>query len=154
MSVKSINVGDKIPFFTLKDQFGQDFSIEKIIGHKKIVLFFYPKDFTPGCIKEVCSFRDQYEVFKQNNVEVIGVSSDSSASHHKFANKYNLPFIILSDYKAKVRKLLGVPNSIFGLLPGRMTFVIDKKGVVKMKFNNQFGSEKHIKESLKTLNIK
>ena len=154
MRVNSIEVGDEIPVFTLKDQFGNDFSLENMIGEKQWVLFFYPKDFTPGCVKEVCSFRDQYEVFKQNDVEVVGISSDSSNSHQKFAQKYKLPFIILADLKSKVRKLFGISNSFFGLLPKRITFVIDKKGIVLMRFENQFGAEKHIIESLKILNIK
>lgn len=146
-----IELEDKAPIFTLKDQNDNDFSIESLIGKKAMVIFFYPKDFTPGCVKEVCAFRDQYQDFQDYGVEVIGISSDGLKSHQKFAEKHNLPFTLLSDPKGKIRKLFGVPSSLLGLLPGRMTFVIDKKGIVKMRFNNQFGAEKHIEKSLKVL---
>lgn len=146
-----IELEDKIPVFTLKDQNDNDFSIESLIGKKPMVIFFYPKDFTPGCVKEVCAFRDQYQDFQDYGVEVIGISSDGLESHQKFVEKHNLPFTLLSDPKGKIRKLFGVPSSLLGLLPGRMTFVIDKNGIVKMRFNNQFGAEKHIEESLKVL---
>ncbi|MCF6279832.1 MAG: peroxiredoxin [Flavobacteriaceae bacterium] len=146
-----IELEDKAPLFTLKDQNDNDFSIEKFVGEKTLVIFFYPKDFTPGCVKEVCAFRDQYQDFKDYGVEVIGISSDGLKSHQKFAEKHNLPFTLLSDPKGKIRKLFGVPSSLLGLLPGRMTFVIDKNGIVKMRFNNQFGAEKHIEEALKVL---
>ncbi|PHR68882.1 MAG: peroxiredoxin [Lutibacter sp.] len=146
-----IDLEDKIPLFTLKDQEDNDFSIENLIGKKSLVIFFYPKDFTPGCVREVCAFRDQYQDFLDCGVEVIGISSDGLNSHKKFAEKHNLPFTLLSDVKGKIRKLFGVPSSFLGLLPGRMTFVIDKQGIVKMRFNNQFGAEKHISASLKVL---
>ena len=146
-----INLEDKIPVFTLKDQNDNDFSVEKLIGRKAMVIFFYPKNFTPGCVKEVCAFRDQYQEFQDYGVEVIGISSDGLESHQKFAKKHNLPFTLLSDTKGKIRKLFGVPSSLLGLLPGRMTFVVDKNGIIKMRFNNQFGAERHIEESLKVL---
>ena len=146
-----IDLEDKAPIFTLKDQNDNDFAIESLIGKKPMVIFFYPKDFTPGCVKEVCAFRDQYQDFQDYGVEVIGISSDGLESHQKFAEKHNLPFTLLSDLKGKIRKLFGVPSSLLGLLPGRMTFVIDKNGIVIMRFNNQFGAEKHIEESLKVL---
>lgn len=153
MKQVGVEVGDIVPFFELEDQFGELFNLTQVFGKKQLVLFFYPKDFTPGCIKEVCSFRDQYEIFTSNNVEVIGVSSDLTKSHQKFAKKYKLPFKILSDPKGKTRKLLGVTNSLFGLLPGRVTFIIDINGIVLMRFSNQFGAEKHLQESLKTLGL-
>lgn len=146
-----IKLEDKIPVFTLKDQNDNDFSIESLTGKQPIVIFFYPKDFTPGCVKEVCAFRDQYQDFQDYGVEVIGISSDGLESHQKFVEKHNLPFTLLSDPKGKIRKLFGVPSSLLGLLPGRMTFVIDRNGIVKMRFNNQFGAEKHIEEALKVL---
>lgn len=147
-----IKVGDKAPVFSLKNQDNKDFSMAQFVGKKPLVIFFYPKDFTPGCVKEVCAFRDQYQDFQDKGVEVIGISSDGHKSHEKFAKKHNLPFTLLSDVKGKIRKQFGVPSSLFGLLPGRMTFVIDVDGIVVMRFNNQFGAEKHIEESLKALN--
>ena len=151
---KSIEVGDKAPHFILKDQEGNNFSSKDFIEKKPLVVFFYPKDFTPGCVKEVCSFRDQYQDFQDHGVEVIGISSDSEKSHQNFIEKYNLPFILLSDSKGEVRKQFGIPSKMFGLLPGRMTFVIDIKGTVQLSFNSQFGAEKHIEEALKVLSKK
>jgi peroxiredoxin Q/BCP len=147
----SLKIGDKIPSFTLKDQDGKDFNIDELVGKKAIVIFFYPKDFTPGCIKEVCSFRDQYEDFTDLGAEVIGISGDSENSHDQFAKKYKLPFTLLSDKNKKVRNSFGVKSSLLGLLPGRVTFVIDKKGIVQLIFENQFGAEEHIAESLNIL---
>lgn len=150
----TLKKGDKVPSFTLKDQDGKIFSIDTLIGKKPMVIFFYPKDFTPGCIKEVCSFRDQYEDFTDLGAEVIGISGDGESSHQKFAKKYRLPFTLLSDSAKKVRALFGVKGSLFGLLPGRVTYVIDKNGIVQLVFENQFGAEKHITEALAILKEK
>ncbi len=150
----TLKKGDKVPSFTLKDQDGKIFSIDTLIGKKPMVIFFYPKDFTPGCIKEVCNFRDQYEDFTDLGAEVIGISGDGEISHQKFAKKYRLPFTLLSDSAKKVRALFGVKGSLFGLLPGRVTYVIDKNGIVQLVFENQFGTEKHITESLAILKEK
>ena len=150
----SLKTGDKVPSFTLKDQHGNNFNIDSLIGKKALVIFFYPKDFTPGCIKEVCSFRDQYEDFTDLGAEVIGISGDGETSHDKFAKKYELPFTLLSDENKKVRNLFGVKSSLMGLLPGRVTYVIDKNGHVQLIFENQFGAEKHIEESLAILKEK
>jgi len=147
----SLKVGDNVPVFTLKDQNGSDFNVQDLIGEKPIVIFFYPKDFTPGCIKEVCSFRDQYEDFTDLGAAVIGISGDGQKSHEKFAKKYNLPFTLLSDSNKRVRKLFGVKSSLLGILPGRVTYVIDKEGIVQHIFENQFGAEQHITESLNIL---
>ena len=150
----SLKIGDNVPSFTLKDQHGKEFSIDSLIGKKALVIFFYPKDFTPGCIKEVCSFRDQYEDFTDLGAEVIGISGDGESSHDKFAKKYKLPFTLLSDTTKKVRSLFGVKGSLLGLLPGRVTYVVDKNGIVQLIFENQFGAEKHITESLAILKEK
>lgn len=149
--LNELEVGDTIPIFTLKDQDNNDFDIDKYRGVKSMIIYFYPKDDTPGCIKEACSFRDEFEVFTDLNVEVIGISADNVASHKKFAEKYRLPFILLADTKNKVRKLFGVPSSLMGLLPGRVTYVINKNGIIAHIFNSQFGAEKHITESLSIL---
>jgi peroxiredoxin Q/BCP len=146
-----LEVGDTIPAFILKDQNNTNFDVEKYRGKKPMVIYFYPKDDTPGCTKEACSFRDEFEVFSDLNVEVIGISSDDVASHKKFAEKYHLPFTLLADTKKKVRKLFGVPYSLLGLIPGRVTFVINKNGIIVHIFDSQFGAEKHITESLSIL---
>ncbi len=147
---RTIRVGDQAPNFRLPDQSGQQVSLQDFIGKSNIVLYFYPKDDTPGCTAEACAFRDSYEVFKDAGAEVIGISSDSTNSHQQFAARYHLPFTLLSDAGGAVRKQYSVPTT-FGLLPGRVTFVIDKLGVIRHIFNSQFAPQKHISEALKTL---
>ena len=146
-----IKIGDKIPYFTLPDQTEEMFDIGSILGKKNLVIYFYPKDETSGCTKEACSFRDQYEDFKDYGAEVIGISSDSVNSHKKFAQKNNLNFILLSDRGGVVRKLFGVPTNFLGLVQGKVTYVIDKNGKVVHIFNSQLQAAKHIRESLQAL---
>ncbi|KAK5814104.1 Peroxiredoxin Q, chloroplastic [Gossypium arboreum] len=145
-----VNKGTVPPAFTLKDQDGKNVSLSKFKG-KPVVVYFYPADETPGCTKQACAFRDSYEKFKKAGAEVIGISVDSAESHKNFAKKYRLPFTLLSDEGNKVRKEWGVPSDLFGTLPGRQTYVLDKKGVVQLIYNNQFQPEKHIDETLKIL---
>lgn len=146
----NVKVGDYAPNFTLSDQSGEEVSLWDVIGKGAVVLYFYPKDDTPGCTGEACAFRDSYEVFKEAGAEVIGVSSDSADAHWRFAAKHRLPFILLSDKDKAVRKLYGVPST-FGLLPGRVTYVIDTYGVVRHIFDSQFAPQKHVSEALETL---
>ena len=146
----AIKVGDKAPDFTLPDANGNNVSLSDFLGNKSVVVYFYPKDDTPGCTKESCAFRDSYEVFKEMGAEVIGISGDSTDSHQKFASKYQLPFILLSDSDNKVRKLFGVPATMF-ILPGRVTYVIDKEGIVKHIFDSQLDFNAHVEEALKTI---
>lgn len=145
-----VRVGDVAPDFTLTSQKGEPVSLQDFRGQKCVVLYFYPKDDTPGCTKESCGFRDRYEAFTEVGAEVIGISGDSIDSHQKFATKYQLPFTLLSDSGDRLRKLYGVPATL-GLLPGRVTYVIDKEGIVRHIFNSQFDFQGHIDESLKTL---
>ena len=146
----TVKVGDNAPDFTLTSQFGSSVSLQDFRSKKSVVLYFYPKDDTPGCTAESCAFRDSYEVFQAAGAEVIGISADSPDSHQRFAAKYKLPFTLLSDNGNQVRKLYGVPPT-FGLLPGRVTYVIDQQGVVQHIFNSQFNSKAHVEESLKIL---
>ena len=146
-----LKIGDTIPLFILKDQNNNDFDIENYRGKKPLVIYFYPKDDTPGCTKEACSFRDEFEVFTDLNVEVIGISSDDVTSHKNFADKYNLPFTLLADTEKKVRKLFGVPKSFLGLVPGRVTYIINKQGIIVHVFNSMTDTNKHITESLSVL---
>jgi peroxiredoxin Q/BCP len=125
-------------------------SLGGFLGKRPVVLFFYPKDNTLGCTKEVCAFRDSFEALGRLDAEIIGISSDSVDSHRGFAEKHNLPFTLLSDEGGKVRKRYGVPST-FGLFPGRVTYVIDKGGVVRHVFSSQLEVEKHVAEALKTL---
>lgn len=149
--MKQINIGDKVPLFKLKDQNGELFDLGKVVGAHNLVIYFYPKDDTPGCTKEACSFRDQFEAFKDANALVIGISSDSPESHKKFAEKYNLPFVLLSDSKKEVREMFGVPGSLFGLIPGRVTYIVDRTGVVRHVFNSQMNAEQHVAEAMEIL---
>jgi peroxiredoxin Q/BCP len=142
--------GDRIPNFVAKDANGNDFDSRNLVGQKPVVIYFYPKDNTPGCTAQACSFRDQYEDFKDLGAEVIGISSDSLASHQKFARQYKLPFILLSDYDKKIRKLFGVPSGMFGMLPGRVTYVADKEGTIIMVFDSMLAT-KHIPKALQAV---
>jgi peroxiredoxin Q/BCP len=138
------------PDFALPSQTGETVNLKDLLGRKEVVLYFYPKDNTSGCTAEACAFRDSYEVFKERGAEVVGVSSDSVDSHEGFASRNNLPFILLSDEGGKVRNLYGA-SSTFGLIPGRVTYIIDKRGVVRHIFASQLNPKKHIGEALKTL---
>ncbi|WP_372947055.1 peroxiredoxin [Mariniphaga sp.] len=150
--MNKIKEGDIIPDFKLKNQFGEQVIISDFIGKKSLVLFFYPKDDTPGCTREACSFRDHYETFLDAGAEVIGISGQSVESHKNFAEKHNLKYHLLSDKGNKVRKLFGVPANLFGLLHGRVTYVADKSGKIIYIFNSQMQVEKHVEEALKALN--
>lgn len=148
---EAVRVGDPAPDFTLPTQkTGEAFHLAEIVGKSVIVLYFYPKDDTKGCTAEACSFRDNYEAFKQAGAEVVGVSSDSENSHQRFAAKYRLPFILVSDHKGELRKLYGVPTTL-GVLPGRVTYVIDTQGIVRYIFNDMFNAQKHITEALQVV---
>jgi peroxiredoxin Q/BCP len=145
-----VEVGHKAPDFELPDANGKRVRLADFRGKKAVVLYFYPKDDTPGCTKEACSFRDQYQDFQDAGAAVIGVSSDSSESHRKFAAKHRLPFTLLADRGGKLRRLYGVPATL-GLLPGRVTFVIDGAGVVRHVFNSQLDATRHVREALEVL---
>jgi thioredoxin-dependent peroxiredoxin len=145
-----VGVGSRAPDFTLPSQSGEMVNLKDFLGEKLVILYFYPKDNTPGCTKEACAFRDEHEQFGKLDAEVIGVSSDSVESHRRFAEKHNLSFTLLSDEGGKVRKLYGVPNT-FGIFPGRVTYVIDEAGVVRHVFSSQIEAIKHVEGALKSL---
>jgi thioredoxin-dependent peroxiredoxin len=145
-----IRVGDVAPDFTLPMQNGSAMTLKTLLGKGAVVLYFYPKDDTPGCTAEACSFRDAYEDFKEAGAEVVGISSDSAGAHRDFADKHRLPFTLVSDAGGKVRKLYGVPSTL-GLFPGRVTYVIDPGGVVRHVFNSQLNPTKHVGEALEVL---
>src|SRR6266852_3740858 len=144
-----VQVGDSAPDFTLPDQSGTPVGLGEFLGKTAVVLYFYPKDNTSVCTAEACAFRDSYELFKGAGAEVIGISSDSVESHRQFAAAHQLPFILMSDADGMIRKRYGVPTA-FGL-PGRVTYVIDKQGIVRHIFFSQFTSEKHVTQALSTL---
>ena len=145
-----VDVGTVAPHFALPSQTGEMVSLEDFVGRKPVVLFFYPKDDTPGCRTEACAFRDDYEQFGMLDAEVVGISSDFVESHRSFAENHDLPFTLLSDEGGKVRQLYGVPSTL-GLLPGRVTYVIDREGVVRHVFSSQLAASRHVEEALGTL---
>jgi thioredoxin-dependent peroxiredoxin len=145
-----IKVGDHAPDFTLPSQFGDNVTLSEYLGKKNIVLYFYPKDESPGCTKEACSFRDNYQQLADLGAEVLGVSGQSVESHVAFATHFGLPFILLSDKSNKVRELYGVPATM-GIIPGRVTYIIDKKGIVRHVFNSQTQAQRHVEEAKSTL---
>ena len=129
-----LEVGTKAPEFTLPDKDGNPVSLSDFLG-KKVVLYFYPKDNTPGCTKQACAFAASYEGFKAKNVAVIGVSKDSVASHQKFAAKYDLPFLLLSDPELQAIQAYGVwqEKKLYGKVSMgvvRSTYLIDEQGVI------------------------
>ncbi len=129
---------------------GDNVTLSEYLGKKNVVLYFYPKDETAGCTKEACAFRDNYQVFAELGAEVLGVSGQSVESHKGFASHYGLPFLLLADVGNKVRELYGVPATM-GFLPGRVTYIIDKKGVVRHVFNSQYEPAKHVEEAKRVL---
>jgi thioredoxin-dependent peroxiredoxin len=149
--MKTLQIGDMIPEFILPDQNGRMFDIKNVLGSKKLVIYFYPKDDSPGCTKEACYFRDLFEVFKEADAVIIGISGQSVESHKKFAEKHRLSFTLLSDTGNMIRKLFGVPTNAFGILPGRVTYVADRSGKVAYMFNSQIQAERHVDEALKIL---
>ncbi|MFZ4521073.1 MAG: peroxiredoxin [Bacteroidales bacterium] len=150
-TMSEIKIGSTIPLFALKDQNGTLFDISSVIGRKSMVIYFYPKDDSPGCTKQACTFRDQFEVFTEAGAVIIGISGQSVESHKEFAQKYRLGFTLLSDEGNKIRKLFGVPTNLFGLLPGRVTYIADKSGKVVYIFNSQTQATKHVDEALRIL---
>jgi thioredoxin-dependent peroxiredoxin len=145
-----IQVGDKAPDFTLSAQSGAPVRLRYRLGERVVVLYFYPKDDTRGCTAEACAFRDSYEVFIDAGAEVIGVSSDSVGKHAAFAGKHKLPFTLLSDEGGQVRKRYGVP-AVAGLLPGRVTYVIDRQGMVRHVFNSMTNISQHVDDALEVV---
>jgi peroxiredoxin Q/BCP len=140
-------VGDKAPNFTLPSAMGHPVTLSDVLGGHTVVLFFYPKDDTPGCTVEACSFRDSHDAFIEAGATVIGVSSDSKASHESFATKHGLPMTLLTDEDGKVRALYGV-RATLGLFPGRVTFVIDRSGTIRHVFASQLRVKSHVEQAL------
>jgi peroxiredoxin Q/BCP len=146
----SLKVGENVPYFELKDQKRDLFKSDTVIGQKPAVVYFYPKDETPGCTAEACSFRDSYEDFKDLGAEVIGISSDSIGSHKRFAQRHSLSFILLADTKKVVQRLFKLPKILFGLYAKRITFVIDQTGKV-VYVHDSILPTSHIKKALKAI---
>jgi peroxiredoxin Q/BCP len=147
---KLLEIGDPMPDVTLRGASGQPVKLRDLLKPGGLVVYFYPKDDSPGCTVQSCSFRDQYEDFVAAGADVVGVSSDSPGSHGKFAAKHRLPFTLLSDDDKAARKAFGIKSS-FGLLPGRVTFVFDGRGVIQYVFDSQLRVNSHVEKSLEVL---
>ncbi len=148
---ETISPGDKLPVFSLLNQKGEWVSPANLIGKKAMVIYFYPMDDTPGCTAEACAFRDHFQQFLDQDVMVFGISADSVEKHRNFAAKYQLTFDLLSDPDNKIRKLFGVPRSMWGLLPGRVTYVFNKAGECVHVFSSQLYVKQHVVEALSAL---
>jgi peroxiredoxin Q/BCP len=147
--MKPVKIGDMIPDFSLPEQDGNSFDISNYRGKKILVIFFYPRDGTYNCTKEACHFRDFSDEFREADAIVVGISGQSVESHKDFAQKHRLNYPILSDNSNVVRKLFGVPSNVFGLFPGRVTYVADKSGKVVFIIDSQSEAHRHVDEALK-----
>ncbi len=145
-----VHVGDKAPDFELTATNGQVVRLSDFRDRCPVVLFFYPKDSSPACTAQACSFRDRFDSLRELGAEVIGISSDSIASHRRFAERNQLPFLLLSDAGGALRALYGVPRTL-GVIPGRVTYVIDRQGIVRLVFSSQLMATKHVDEALSVL---
>ena len=148
MGIK-VKVGDAAPDFEGPTSDGNRVGLKDFIGKKNVVLYFYPKDDTPGCTKEACSFRDNLQSLKRKEAEVVGVSLDSVESHKKFSEKYHLPFPLISDKEKRIANAYGVLKET-GTSTNRVTFLIDKKGRVAKVFQ-KVDVTKHIDEVMEAL---
>jgi thioredoxin-dependent peroxiredoxin len=146
----ALRIGDPAPDFELPSMTGEPVRLSDFRGKSEVVLFFYPKDNTPGCTVEACTFRDSYEAFREAGAEVIGISSDSADSHRRFAERFHLPFVLLSDADGALRARYGVPRTL-GLFPGRVTYLIDRHGIVRHIFSSQLQPRRHVAEALEVL---
>ena len=146
----SLRLNDKLPYFILKNQYNKEVNSKNFYG-KKLVVFFYPKDNTPGCTMEVCNFRDNYSEIKKYNSNIVGISSDSVKSHNNFSKKFNVTYDLLSDNGNKVKKLFGVTRSMFGLLPGRVTYIFNQEAILLKIINSQINIYEHLSETIKFL---
>jgi peroxiredoxin Q/BCP len=148
--MKSLQVGDRVPDLTLSAHDGRVISLNQVSNSQTIVLFFYPADNTPICTAEACAFRDAYQDFVEAGAAVIGISGDSQATHGAFARAQNLPYALVSDPDGELRRAFGVPKGL-GLLPGRVTYVIDRQGIVRHVFKSQFFGRRHMQEALRVV---
>jgi peroxiredoxin Q/BCP len=143
-----VREGQKAPDFTLPDQDGAPFTLSAQLGQGPVVVFFYPKDETPVCTKEACAFRDAYTDLVAAGATVVGISSDDSASHKRFAEKHRLTYRLLADVGGSVRGAFGVPKRFLGLSDGRVTYVLDKDGVIRHRTDSALNADKHVDEAV------
>ena len=142
-----IQEGQAAPSFTLKDAAGKPWSLDALRASGPVVLFFYPRDESPICTREVCSFRDAHQDFDEAGARVVGISSDDESSHEAFARKQRLNYLLLSDPGGTVRRAYDIPKTL-GVLDGRATFVIDRAWIVRMAYSAQLVAEGHTRKAL------
>ncbi len=142
-----MRVGDAIPDLMVTVETGERKALAALQGEQAMVLYFYPKNETPVCTKEACSFRDAYEDFVEAGAVVVGVSGDTAGSHRAFAQRHHLPFTLVADAGGALRKAFRVPR-LMGFMDGRTTYVIDKNGVVRHVFTAHFVANEHVEEAL------
>lgn len=145
-----IQQGQPAPTFTLQDASGRPWSLDALRASGPVVLFFYPRDESAICTREVCAFRDAHQDFADTGATVVGISSDGEAAHAAFARKTRLNYLLLSDPGGKVRRAYGIPKML-GVVDGRATFVIDRAGVVQMAYAAQLVAEGHTQRALETV---
>jgi len=143
----ALTIGSIAPDFKLPSTSGEDFVLSENLP---CILFFYPRDFTPGCTKEVCEFRDEFSEFRNLDIQVFGISKDSIPSHQKFIKKNNLPFDLISDQKMVAIEKYDAKVPFIGI-PKRVTYLIDKEGIIQASYDNLLGAEKHISKMIKNL---
>lgn len=146
-----LKIGDKLPDLSLPNEKGEDTRLYDQIGKHPQLIYFYPKDETPGCTMEACTFRDYHNEFAEHGAIVYGISNDSVKSHERFKKKHSLNFSLLSDQNRKAEKAFGVKRNLFGLLPGRVTFLADKEGIIRFIFDSATQPKKHVLEALRFL---
>jgi len=145
--MQPLAVGDSAPDFTGTDQLGSAFRLSDHRG-RFVVVFFYPKDFTPACTAQSCAFRDAFVELTAAGAILLGVSGDTHASHVSFAQKHKLPYPLLSDADGAIRRAWRVPRSLLGLVPGRVTYVVNPQGLISMVFSSQFRASEHAQRAL------
>ena len=142
--------GPPAPDFEAVLDNGDTFRLSDYRGRKNVVLYFYPKDFTPGCTREACTFRDNYAEMEQYDAVIAGVSTDSAESHRSFREKHELPFPLIPDTEKRVVKLYKA-QGFLGFITARVTYVIDKEGVIRAAFQHDFAIARHLPQVLDTL---
>jgi thioredoxin-dependent peroxiredoxin len=143
-----MNIGSTPPDFTLRNQNDEAVSLRDLLGKGPVVVFFYPKDETAVCTKEVCAFRDAYADLQAAGASVVGISSDGVSSHQRFAAKHQLPYPILADGKGQVRRSWNVPRTMLGLMEGRSTYVLDASGTIRHSHDGALQSQEHVDAAL------
>jgi len=150
MAERKLQIGDTLPHFIMYNENREPIDISALTG-RFLVLYFYPKDNTPGCVREAISFKNSFQELINAGAQVYGVSNDRPDTHAQFKAKYRLPFSLLSDTAGELRKLLGVPSDLLGLLPGRVTYIFNPEGRLIKIFKSQLLPEKHVGEALKVI---